>query len=82
MLYMDFSRVTGNIDELPRKFNSYCCGRLDDFIDTYRDDYPEDGVKKVLESKDFVEKINFVNNMAMKYRIPLYLFIEIGRAHV
>ncbi len=76
VLYMDFSRVTGNIDELPRKFNSYCCGRLDDFIDTYRDDYPEDGVKKVLESKDFVEKINFVNNMAMKYRIPLYLFID------
>ena len=76
VLYMDFSRVTGNIDELPKKFNSYCCGRLDDFIDTYRDDYPEEGVKKVLESKDFVEKINFVNNMAMKYHIPLYLFID------
>ncbi|MGM9781322.1 MAG: ATP-binding protein [Candidatus Cryptobacteroides sp.] len=76
VLYMDFSRVTGNIDELPKKFNSYCCGRLDDFIDTYRDDYPEEGVEKVLESKDFVEKINFVNNMAMKYHIPLYLFID------
>ncbi|MGN1219469.1 MAG: AAA family ATPase, partial [Candidatus Cryptobacteroides sp.] len=76
VLYMDFSRVTGIIDELPKKFNSYCCGRLDDFIDTYRNDYPEEGVKKVLESTDFVEKINLVNNMAMKYRIPLYLFID------
>ena len=76
VLYMDFSRVTGNIDALPQRFNSYCCGRLDDFIDTYRDDYPRTGVDKVLASEDFVEKMNLVNNMAMKAQIPLYLFID------
>ena len=76
VLYMDFSRVTGNIDALPQRFNSYCCGRLDDFIDTYRDDYPQTGVDKVLASEDFVEKMNLVNNMAMKAQIPLYLFID------
>ena len=76
VLYMDFSRVTGNIDALPQRFNSYCCGRLDDFIDTYRDDYPQTGVEKVLASEDFVEKMNLVNNMAMKAQIPLYLFID------
>ncbi|MGM9766983.1 MAG: ATP-binding protein [Candidatus Cryptobacteroides sp.] len=76
VLTMDFSRVTGNIDVLPERFNQYCCARMDDFIETYKADYPEVGVKKVLASNDFVEKINLVNNMAMRAQIPLYLFID------
>ncbi|MGN0048580.1 MAG: ATP-binding protein [Bacteroides sp.] len=76
VLYLDFSRIGGNIDTLMEEFNSYCCGRLDDFIDTYREDYPAEGVEKVLRSGNAREKFNLINNMAMKYRCPLYLFVD------
>ncbi|MGM9717120.1 MAG: AAA family ATPase, partial [Prevotella sp.] len=34
VLYLDFSRIGGNIDVLEKEFDSYCCIQLNDFIDT------------------------------------------------
>ena len=44
VLYLDFSRILGNIDVLEEKFNSYCCDQLNDFIDIYRDTIPRRGL--------------------------------------
>ncbi|MGN0036569.1 MAG: AAA family ATPase, partial [Bacteroidaceae bacterium] len=40
VLYLDFSRVGGNLDTLESEFSQYVCNRLNDFMDLYRDDYP------------------------------------------
>ena len=45
MLYLDFSRVGGDIEQLSARFNDYCSLMLDDFMHTYRDDYPEETVR-------------------------------------
>ena len=76
VLYLDFSRIGGSVDELKEKFNSYCCGRLNDFIDTYYDEYPEINSKEMRESHSAVEKLNMLYNMAKKRRIPLFLIID------
>lgn len=76
VLYLDFSRIQGNIDSLEVHFNSYCCDQINDFIDTYRDDYPKDKVDELLRSQDAGQKLNLLNNMSKKYGQPLYLIID------
>ena len=76
VLYLDFSRIDGNIDVLEEKFNSYCCDQLNDFIDTYRDDYPKERVDEFLRSNDHGQKLNLLLNMSRKYNQPLYLIID------
>lgn len=76
VLYLDFSRIQGNISSLPEEFNSYCCDQMNDFIDTYRNDYPADKVNELLMSKSASQKINLLNNMSKKYGQPLYLIID------
>ena len=76
VLYLDFSRIQGNIDSLEVHFNSYCCDQVNDFIDTYRDDYPKDKVDELLRSNDAGQKLNLLNNMSKKYSQPLYLIID------
>ena len=76
VLYLDFSRIDGNIDVLEEKFNSYCCDQLNDFIDTYRDDYPKKRVEEFLRSDDYGQKLNLLLNMSRKYNQPLYLIID------
>ena len=76
VLYLDFSRIDGNIDVLEEKFNSYCCDQLNDFIDTYRDDYPKERVEEFLRSDDHGQKLNLLLNMSRKYNQPLYLIID------
>ena len=76
VLYLDFSRIDGNIDVLEEKFNSYCCDQLNDFIDTYRDDYPKERVEEFLRSDNHGQKLNLLLNMSRKYNQPLYLIID------
>ena len=76
VLYLDFSRILGNIDVLEEKFNSYCCDQLNDFIDTYRDDYPKERVEEFLRSDDQGQKLNLLLNMSRKYGQALYLIID------
>ena len=76
VLYLDFSRILGNIDVLEEKFNSYCCDQLNDFIDTYRNDYPKERVDEFLRSDDAGQKLNLLLNMSRKYNQSLYLIID------
>ena len=76
VLYLDFSRILGNIDVLEEKFNSYCCDQLNDFIDIYRDDYPKERVDEFLRSDDHGQKLNLLLNMSRRYGQALYLIID------
>lgn len=76
MLYLDFSQVGGDIDQLPVRFNDYCSLMLDDFMHTYRDDYPEETVKAFFETRQMADKLDLIRNSAARLRIPLYLIID------
>ena len=73
VLYLDFSRAGSNLERLEENFNTYCCQCLDDFIDTYRADYPADKVEELLRLDQSTAKFNLLNHMAQKLRCPLYL---------
>jgi len=76
MLYLDFSRVGGDIEQLSARFNDYCSLMLDDFMHTYRDDYPEETVKAFFETRQMADKLDLIRNSVVRLRIPLYLIID------
>ncbi|MGM9760211.1 MAG: ATP-binding protein [Parabacteroides sp.] len=76
VLYLDFSRAGSDLEKLEVNFNAYCCGRLDEFIDQYRNDYPERNVQEILQADQAVHKLNKIHNIASRLRIPLYLIID------
>ena len=76
MLYLDFSQVGGDIERLPERFDDYCSLMLDDFMHSYRDDYPEETVKAFFETRQMADKLDLIRNGAVRLRIPLYLIID------
>ena len=76
VLYLDFSQISNNIDLLEENFNRYCCIKLNDFIHTYCEDYPEDKINEFLRANNFGQKLNMLLNMSRKYGQALYLIID------
>ena len=76
MLYLDFSQVGGDIDRLSERFNDYCSLMLDDFMHSYRDEYPDETVKAFFETRQMADKLDLIRNSAVRLRIPLYLIID------
>ena len=76
VLYLDFSRVGGNIENLEEKFNDYCSVALNDFMDVYGEYYPEDAKRNFYETKDAGGKLNLLGRKARTLGYPLYLIID------
>ena len=76
VMYFDYSRAGGSYEKLEENFDTYSCGRLDTFIERYRDDYPQTTVEKVLRSNSAREKLNLINDAAHELNLPLYLIID------
>ena len=76
MLYLDFSQVGGDIERLPERFDDYCSLMLDDFMHSYRDEYPDETVKAFFETRQMADKLDLIRNSAVRLRIPLYLIID------
>lgn len=76
VMYFDYSRAGGRIERLEEDFDSYSCGRLDTFIERYRNDYPQSVVEKVLSADSARQKLNLINNTAQELGLPLFLIID------
>lgn len=76
MLYLDFSQVGGNIDQLSTHFEEYCRVMLDGFMRKYQNEYPEVVVKDFFEIQTFSGKLALIRDNAGALRIPLYLIID------
>ncbi|MGM9697156.1 MAG: ATP-binding protein [Prevotella sp.] len=76
VMYFDYSRAGGTIDRLEDNFNEYSCGCLNQFIERYRNDYPQWLVENVLKTNSARAKLNLINGMAHELGIPLYLIID------
>ncbi len=76
VLYLDFSQVGGNIEQLEDRFNRYCKVRLDSFVDVYRQYYSDVFVKKVLDAEDAVDKLILINDESKKLGLSTYLIID------
>lgn len=75
VLFLDFSQITGNIDKLETKFNSYLSINLDAFVRQYSDYYQAE-MEEILAQEDFEEKMELIFKAAKAHQYHLYLIID------
>ena len=76
VLHLDFSQVTGTIDELKANFDDYCGIKLDGFAQRYEHLF-YDGFANDMKQWDWAsKKLNFLGSMAKEHQVPLYLIID------
>ena len=75
VLFLDFSQITGNIDKLETKFNSYLSINLDAFVRQYSDYYQAE-MEEILAQEDFEEKMELIFKAAKVHQYHLYLIID------
>ena len=76
VLFLDFSQITGNIDVLEERFNSYLNINLDWFVRTYSDFYPKETREEIFSKKVCDEKFELIFKTAKANNYPLYLIID------
>lgn len=75
VLFLDFSQITGNIDKLETKFNSYLRINLDAFVRQYSEYYQAE-MEEILAQEDFEEKMELIFKAAKAHQYHLYLIID------
>ena len=75
VLFLDFSQITGNIDKLETKFNSYLTINLDAFVRQYSEYYQAE-MEEILAQEDFEEKMELIFKAAKAHQYHLYLIID------
>lgn len=75
VLFLDFSQITGNIDKLETKFNSYLSINLDAFVRQYSEYYQAE-MEEILAQEDFEEKMELIFKAAKAHQYHLYLIID------
>lgn len=75
VLFLDFSQITGNIDKLETKLNSYLSINLDAFVRQYSEYYQAE-MEEILAQEDFEEKMELIFKAAKAHQYHLYLIID------
>ncbi len=76
VLYLDFSRVGGDIETLSQSFDTYCSIVAEDFARRYEAFYPPEYLSEVLRQKTFVSKLNIIDVYAKRMKHRLYLIVD------
>lgn len=76
VLYLDFSKVGGTVDEIEEKVNAYGRSCIKEFVKTYGGDYDSSTIDSLLEAKDFGNQLNILEGASYRLRIPLYLILD------
>ena len=76
VLFLDFSKIGGDIKDLKENFNNYCNIRLDNFIERYKRAYRPEIVEKIKSAPTAVDKLNMIDTAAKDANMQLYLIID------
>ena len=76
MLYLDFSKIGGSIDELSQKFDAYSAVQLDIFLKRYREYYDDEFISLFQSEKTGLDKLHRLDAEARRLGYPLYLIID------
>ena len=76
VLFLDFSKIRGDIKDLEENFNRYCNIRLNNFIERYKEFYRPEAVEEIKRATTAVDKLNMIDAEATDANIQLYLIID------
>ena len=76
VLHLDFSQVTGGIENLRDSFDSYCGITVDSFAEEYEHLFYA-GFAEDVKKEDWVtKKLNFIGAKAKRFHVPMYLIVD------
>lgn len=76
VLYLDFSKIGGGIDDLSKRFDEYSAVQLDDFLNRYESFYSEEFINRFRGTKQGIEKLHILDAEAKRQGYSLYLIID------
>ena len=76
VLHLDFSQVTGTIDELRESFDSYCGIQVDIFAERYERLFYEGFAANVKQLNWATKKLNYIGAKAKEWGVPMYLIVD------
>ena len=76
VLHLDFSQVTGTIDELRENFDSYCGIKADSFARRYEHLFYKGFADEVKQQNWATKKLNYIGDKAKEYDVPMYLIVD------
>lgn len=76
ILYLDFSKIGGSIDELSKRFDAYSAVQLDEFLNRYREYYDDEFAARFLSAEKGLDKLHMLDARARRLGYPLYLIID------
>jgi hypothetical protein len=76
VLYMDFSRVSSQLDRLEENFYDYMSVILDSFAQKYEHCYCDGFAETVSRMKTASMKLDYINNTAKENNMRLYLIVD------
>ena len=76
MLYLDFSKIGGGVDELSRNFDAYSAVQLNSFLDRYQAYYSNEFIVGFRSAEKALDKLHMLDAEARRLGYPLYLIID------
>ncbi|MCD7926044.1 MAG: ATP-binding protein [Bacteroides sp.] len=76
ILYLDFSKIGGGIDDLARNFDAYSAVQLDEFLHRYQKYYDDEFVARFLAAEKGLDKLHMLDARARRLGYRLYLIID------
>ena len=76
MLYLDFSKIGGGVDELSRNFDAYSAVQLNSFLDRYQAYYSDEFIVGFRSAGKALDKLHMLDAEARRLGYPLYLIID------
>ena len=76
VLHLDFSQVTGTIDDLRESFDSYCGIKADSFARMYEHLFYKGFADEVKQQNRATKKLNYIGDKAKDYGVAMYLIVD------
>ena len=76
ILYLDFSKIGGGIDDLARNFDAYSTVQLDGFLNRYHEYYSDEFVARFRAAGKGLDKLHILDDEARRLGYRLYLIID------
>ena len=76
VLLLDFSIITGGLDQYEVSMNNYCKRHFTNFVEKYADLLPADSLEGIAAQPTARDMLDYVSNQADKTGQQIYLFID------
>ena len=76
VLYLNFSMISGGLEEYAKNMNNHCRTRMEDFCAVYSDLLPQGTLEGLRKKESASDMLDYLSSMAQRAGQQIYLFID------